>query len=333
MKYYLYPSLPSQSKSLLNPYIIDFNKALDENAQLINSGIYTNAATIDLLKKVFAADVYIFNWIENTPYKNHGLIQSLVFLFLIFPILKIRGVKIVWVFHNFNSHQGTSKLSNYIKSLMLNNSDIIITHSGEAAEYLETVTNKKTEICFFNHPIKNRNISIAESEKIYDFLIWGSIEPYKGVVDYLKYLNEAKDQALKIKIVGKCKDEKYAKQIESLLTPNISFENRIVSFEELEALIKKSRFVLFPYLTESVSSSGALIDTISYGGIPIGPHRGAFADLENEGICHTYNKYEDIKAILNGKGFVVDSSVIKKFIKNNTWEIFAKNIISICEKI
>lgn len=331
MKYYLYPSLPPQSKSLLNPYIIDFNKALEENVQLINSGVYTNAATIDLLKKVFVADVYIFNWIENTPYKNHGLIQSLVFLFLIFPILKLRGVKIAWVFHNFNSHQGTSKLSNYIKDLMLKKSDIIITHSGEAAKYLETVTSKKTKICFFNHPIKKRNVSSTECEKQYDFLIWGSIEPYKGIVDYLKYLNETKDQTPQIKIVGKCKDVNYAKQIESLLTPNISFENRIVSFEELEVLIKQSRFVLFPYLTESVSSSGALIDTISYGGTPIGPHRGAFADLMKEGICYTYNEYTDIDSLIN-KNNSVSIKNISEFVDNNTWSAFAKNIKSICER-
>lgn len=326
MKYYLFPTLPKLGS--LNPYINDFSNALSKKAEVVNKNRRTKSATLDLLLCSFSADCYIFNWIENTPFKRLGLLQSLVFLTIIFPILKIRRAKIYWIFHNFRSHQGTNLLSNVICKIMMKHSDAIITHSREALTYLENHSSGNSKLVFNNHPIKKRENKIAPPPiKKFDILIWGSIEPYKGIVEFLNYCKE-NNKEWSIKIIGKCKDKDYGEKIKSLISGSMSFENRIVPFDELQRLIAESRCVLFPYLKDSVSSSGALIDTISFYGSAIGPNRGAFADLKNEGVCYTFDSYDDIDKILNDD-HIISRAVIDDFIKNNSWDNFANKIINI----
>ncbi|WP_194968036.1 hypothetical protein [Klebsiella pneumoniae] len=53
-------------------------------------------------------------------------------------------------------------------------------------------------------------------------------------------------------------------------------------------LIEDSKCVLFPYKSGSISSSGALMDTIALGGVAIGPDVGAFKDLEKKGYARLF---------------------------------------------
>lgn len=323
--YYIYPTL--SKKGSLNPYLTDFSHALSEKANVVNADRDANYPMLDLIKSVRDSDVYIFNWIENLPFRRYGRIQAAIFLLFVFPFLKLRKARIYWVFHNFSSHEGKSYFSDAIKKLMLRQSDVIITHSYEAFEYLRLNTVRSVKTLFVNHPIKKREIPrVAEPNK-YDILIWGSIMPYKGIVEFLQYLKNV-ECSFKVKIVGKCKDEDYVRKIDSLTTNEVSFENRIVPFEELGCLVRESRFVLFPYLKQSVSSSGALMDTLSFGGSPIGPARGAFLDMERDGLCYTFDSYNDILDIVEKKS-VISFDRIEKFISENTWGKFAEKLLSI----
>lgn len=109
--------------------------------------------------------------------------------------------------------------------------------------------------------------------------------------------------------------------IQKLCGKNVLFENRRASFEELAGLIQHTKYVLFPYTGDCVSSSGALIDTIALGGLPIGPNKGAFKDLAQEGVCVTYQDYDELFSIL-GKSSISDKSKIEDFIMKNSWNTF-----------
>ena len=328
MIYYLFPTFPTDGKAPLNPYIMDFSNALNRAVTVINHGRRTNMALLDLLKNSFSANVYVFNWIENTAQKKFGVIQTIVFLFVILPILKIRRTKVVWVFHNFVSHDAENRLSSLIRRVMSRQSDVILTHSKEAEIYLKGLGIDAKRIHYLCHPMKHYEISCQKAcEKVYDILIWGSINPYKGIADFLEFAKENKEE-YKIKLVGYTSNIEYSNRITNALTGNVSFENRKVDFGELEDLIASSRFVLFPYLKKSVSSSGALMDTLSFGGSPIGPNKGAFVDMEAEGLCYTYNNYKDIRDIISKKNSVPYEE-IEKFIKNNSWDSFVEKLVAI----
>lgn len=103
----------------------------------------------------------------------------------------------------------------------------------------------------------------------------------------------------------------------------IVFENRAADFDELAALIRSSRHVLFPYLPGSVSSSGVLMDTLAMGGNPVGPAIGAFADLARENVCQVYGSEAEMIEILKSDRRI-NPDTIRDFISRNSWHSYAK---------
>ncbi|WP_025007223.1 glycosyltransferase family protein [Marinilabilia salmonicolor] len=327
MKVYYYPpDFPSNRDFVKNPYSKLFKESISQYYNVINKNSIVNISIIDLLKNVFSLECIIFNWIENLHTRKLGIYQFFLFL-LILQILRVRKVKIIWVLHNFHPHKGEHIISKIIKHLMFRYSHLIVTHSKAAMHFAKKETNKK--VVFFNHPINPELLKFntdynPNNEKYYDILIWGSIEPYKGVLEFLQYVN-TNNIKWKIRIVGRCKINSYEKEIRKLTSSNITFENKAVSFEYLSSLIKTSKFVLFPYKSTSVSSSGALMDTIALLGNIIGPNIGAFQELKEDNICKTFNSYEDIDEIVNSRE-QNNLAAFQKFIDVNSWSNFGLNL-------
>lgn len=320
-KVYFYPSCPRGGYT--NPYCINFKKELNKFYLLLDKeNKITMMKSLTLLRFSLKADILILNWIENTIYLRFGLLQFLL-VFISFYIIRLRNKKIVWVFHNINPHEGNNIFTNAIRSYLFKHSSLIVSHSKEAYEYA-----KKYATCnikYFCHPIKEINVSDWNGHKYpCDILIWGVILPYKGVLEFLENCSQ-NVQRKKVLILGECKDYNLSKKIQSYCNENIIFENRRANFVELTYYIRTSEYVLFPYIGESISSSGALMDTIAMGGMPIGPNKGAFKDLHEYGICKTYTSYDELEKIINTET-IPDKKAINEFIKKNTWNTFINSL-------
>ncbi len=84
--------------------------------------------------------------------------------------------------------------------------------------------------------------------KKYDLLIWGTIHPYKGVIEFLKFADQSKGlNNINIIVSGECPDPEERKQLNNLLTENVEHINDYQSMEEIAKLAGQSRFVLFTY--------------------------------------------------------------------------------------
>ena len=247
---YYYP--PLKGKEYPNPYSANYREALAKRYKLANiKGAPPIGMSIAFILSVLRADIYVINWLENIGYLRFGDIQFW-FVRVGLWIIKQRKKKIVWMFHNIHPHGGHNKYSKWLHEYMFKNASLIISHSKEATEYAEKHTNIKViYVCHPVHPIKmeHKNIEVAET----DVFIWGSIVPYKGVYEFLQ--EEAKrNTGLRIRIIGNAKDKKLAESVSSLCKGNIVFENRWGGFDEIEAYVRKCRYVLFPYVGSCVSS-------------------------------------------------------------------------------
>lgn len=163
--------------------------------------------------------------------------------------------------------------------------------------------------------------SYKDIVKKYDLLIWGSISKYKGVYDFIKYLNDNKINDLKVCVLGKCNSELLVNDIKSVSTPNTTLVLKSASFEELAEYISFSDFVLMPYKHDTILSSGTLMDTLSFGAKVIGPDTGSFSDYSKNYDLNVYvfNKFDDIKDI-------VKNTMIQKYQRKDTVS-FLKKII------
>jgi hypothetical protein len=322
MKIFFYPQ---ESR---NPYAANFRQALQRYVQIVNDKPTKGSFLLNLTRYLFSADVYIFNWIENLPYLKFGKLQTLVCL-LFMSILHIRKVRIIWLFHNIEPHFGKNYFSEMIYNTMLLKSSIIVTHSRDALKYLQGKTAVAT--CFFPHPIKELKIGDPDNMiyKPCDILIWGVILKYKGIKEFVQYMISSQNiHEYNIQIIGKCEDEKYDEDLKILCNGKISYENRSISSNELQSRLKTTKYVLFPYIGNSISSSGALIDTIVIGGgVPVGPNVGAFKDMKEENLCLTYECYDDIISILEGNQYTITKADRERFIMNNSWDLFVEKLL------
>lgn len=304
-----------------NPYSINYKSAMSEFFSVMEADNKPQHYCIlgaYIFKRAFQADIYVFNWIENIGVYRMPIIQCILII-LALCIIKIRRRKIIWMFHNIHPHTGISLYSRLIQGLLYKFSNLIISHSQEATNYLRE---KGIKAEFISHPIKCFDFEqLKFGEKIYpcDVLIWGTIAKYKGIKEFIS-IPEIQSSTLKIRIIGTGKDKKLLEEIASYCTNNIVLEEKRASYGEIAAYCKTAKYVLFPYVGDCVSSSGALIDTLAMGGTPIGPNKGAFRDLAHDHLCVTYNNKKELMEILNSQVTKIET---KKFLKENSWSNFA----------
>jgi beta-1,4-mannosyltransferase len=166
----------------------------------------------------------------------------------------------------------------------------------------------------------------------YDILIWGSQSPYKGVTDLLKYNYENTGmQNSRIVIAGKFSTEEFYQEALRFKAPNVTFINRVIEDDELLDLFSRSRFVLFCYRKNSVLSSAALAQTLSYGKTVIGPDAGAFKELSKEGLVYTYRSFEELEQLLlrsKEEDIRIDKNRISEYAKAHSWNNFKAFLVS-----
>lgn len=313
-----------------NPYSQNYQDSLNLYFKVLESKPSGFARYMPLgmffLYRSIQADIYIINWLESVCFLTGGFFQFICAL-LGLLVIKLRGKKIVWMFHNIHPHQGDNFMSKTLQDKLYTHANLIISHSKEACIYAKRKA--RCEVIYRCHPIKAIETKGTYTVSPCDVFIWGEILPYKGIVEFLNFINKNKTN-IKIKIIGKCNDKALDAAIKSQCTTLITYENRRASFTELASIIQNSKYILFPYIGDCVSSSGALIDSIAMGGKVMGPNRGAFSDLASEKVCITYNSYEELLELLAQPPQIHEKD-ITDFFNKNSWDSFGKFIYnSIC---
>lgn len=327
-KVFLFPVI-DEMKGTPNPYIFNFQQALSKKCFITNTQA-PNRGVLNLFLYFFQTDIYIFNWVEYISEKKFGKLQVFLFTFFIYMSILFKK-KIIWILHNKTSHhRGTNLWSEYMFGLLMRYSDNIITHSSTGLDFVkDKYPHSADKVSVINHPVKEIYFLQPSTRKPFDFLIWGSIFPYKGIDRFLSYLKEnAKYLNYKVLILGKCFNEEYKKKLESLMPVNVQYHDKIFSLEEIATYSTKAKFTLFTYKSDSVISSGSLIDTIRMGNIIIGPNYAAFKDLKNYSFIKTYDSFDEVFSICDeydpDMTQILEDKV--KFCKENDWDGFIEKL-------
>ena len=330
MKYkaYIYPITARLRTGISNPYLDHFMEAAGGYIKFLNKTQPSKTGIFNLSKYIFRIDYLFLNWVENLPEKKGGYVQS-IFLMLLLHVKKLFGVKIIWTLHNKISHSSRHlKFKKLLFKELIRKSDLIITHSREGEYFArELEPGIKNRIFYFPHPVVPVEQIKPNGGLEYDILIWGSLAPYKGIDRFLEFLESR--QLLKkyrILIAGKAVSEEFFEKINRYSSSEITLINDFVSSEDLARLIGISRIVLFTYSGSSVLSSGALMDSIAYQAQVVGPRLGAFAELGQMGIIHTYNDFQELLEVLDDPEIFqgIPLQNIYAFIHSHTWQDFSR---------
>ncbi len=330
MKVFIYPQ--HKKKQTINPYLENQEWAVGKQFEIVHPEYRRRLPqSLRLLIGSTKADVYILNWIEEAVEGEGSRLLRGLWTLLALQIIMLRKAKIVWIFHNIHSHERETFWSKQIKQLLFRGSTIIVAHSAEACEYAKQYA--RCPVHFKNHPIPINNYGMWGGElKECDFYIWGNIHPYKGVLEFLSN-PLCRESGKQILVVGRCKDKGMSQEIIKCCNEKVVFENRQAGFSEIAAQCKKAKYVLFPYVGDSISSSGVLMDTLQMGGTPVGPNRGAFADLAREKCCIVYDDIKEVFDLpVNEKKMTILQESRDRFMKDNSWEAFGAWLYNILKE-
>ncbi|HLU89086.1 MAG TPA: glycosyltransferase [Cyclobacteriaceae bacterium] len=327
--FFVYPK-PDKIIGSPNPYITNLIKALSRHHRVVNANA-KNRGVFNLFRFLFQTDVYVLNWIENLTEKRMGKLQAVAFVCFM-GCAKLLRKKILWILHNkYSHHRKEDPWIDFLFRFMMKYADKIITHSHSGLEFVQghfPEAAHKVEVIY--HPVDISVYKDKPSAPEYDFLIWGSIYPYKGIDKFLGYLkNNPPSHPYRILLVGKCFNQQYKETLTGLLTENVTFYDELLGMDKIAEFSGRARFTLFTYQSKTVISSGSLMDAISMGAVIIGPNHGSFRDLSQFGFVKTYDSYEDIfeihrEHVLNPEPY---DSERDRFLSENSWEGFVEKLI------
>ncbi len=309
-----------------NPYSYKVIDALLNYSSVVN--LTTRKKGILDILSYLKADIFFFNWVEDLPWNRFGTLQALFFLIIILPLLKILKKKIVWTMHNKGSHKGKKYFNSLIQKKLLKNAKLIITHSSEGICYVSHTFGEKftKNVKFIHHPIDNNLNKINIFFQKYDLLIWGAQFEYKGIYEFVKFVEQNKITK-KILIAGTFPDPEYYNKVLSVKPANIIIENKFIKDDDLVNLFEISGYIVFTHTPNTVLSSGALMYSLSYGCQIIASSVGAFKDLADEGIIFNFKTFDDIFKIVND-GEKINRNFLSSFIETNSYNSFALRIIN-----
>lgn len=324
-KIYVYPAL---EKNSLNPYIENLKQSLSKHYIVVNQTFLPNKGQLyDLIVNSRSSDIVYLNWIESLSVARFGFLQSVVFI-LYFLYLKLKGVKVVNMVHNKFSHN-KNVLTKIIFFFVNSFSDAVFTHSSEGVDFTKSHSLCK-DVNYFPHPF-SQACCVNKDNIRFDVLIWGTVLPYKGVYDFLKYL---KDNSLlsryNIAIIGRVMDSRVLDILSTDKSHKIFLKDEIVPKSELYEFIASSKRILFTYLSNSVLSSGALIDSIESNSLVLGPDIAAFKDLRQLGLLNTYTSYSNLISYLDLDpcDYYLGKSFLQQTVNKYSWDSFADFLIS-----
>ncbi len=324
---YYYPN--ANRRQSPNPYSRRLVQGLSKGFGILNDATGTNIGIFDIYRNLPRSNILVCSWLENVPDRKGGFIQGLLVLLLL-RLKNLLGVKLVWIMHNKLSHQKTNQEQKMrLFRALLKHADLILTHARVGIGYaheLEPSTNGK--VCFIHHPVASGEPHYVEPEAIQsDVLVWGAMQPYKGILEFLKCL-DARPRPVRFKTLfwGRFSSDDYYEECRRFAGGNVELRNEFISNDDFAAAQCATRVILFPYRAASILSSGALMDSLlASPALILGPNTGAFRDLAEEGCIAVYHDWDDaIDIIERHIAQPIDMKLMlekrAEFCRENTWE-------------
>lgn len=315
---YLYPQTPFGQAEGDNDYMRHLRAALDGPFEIVNRP--TRSGLLNLLRHLPHTDIVYFNWIEDLVEKRFGYAQ-LCLLPLLLLWCRLGGKQVVWFVHNVVSHRPRHwRAKRFTAALMAQFADTVLAHADEAAAHADG-----HDVAVFDHPLPPFT-PLPEAPPRWDLLLWGSVQPYKGVLEFIR-LHAARPglHNLKVLVAGRFDSPALLADVQAAAHPNVTLRNEVVPEAELSLLLRNSRYVLFAYRPGSVLASGAVSRTLAFGKTVIAPRCGAFRSLDASGLLYNYGSDDELVQLLErlqAESRRIDPERLRRYAEETGWDRF-----------
>ncbi len=309
---YIYPNFKTDIslEILSNTYILELKESLKKYTIVVDCKF--NYPFIDLLLNGHNSNVIIINWAESISVGPFGVVKYFLLIIYLF-ISRLLSKKIIGIVHNKYPHNGTFFKFQLMLIYMFFTHSIV--HSLNGKKFLSEELRQKN-IFYFPHPYKKVNICLSSLIK-FDYLIWGRISAYKGIIEFLEW-RLRRNCSDKILIVGEDSDG-LIKSLSLDFLKNVELDLRFVCERELIYYHEISDKILFTHNSGSVFSSGSLIYSLGTNKKIVAPKIGAFLDYGGHPNVFLYSKFDELPNLVSPKNDNFDASNLIR-----SWDDFAK---------
>ena len=306
MKVYFFP--PSSEQNISINMIVE---GLEYNGvEVVNKKYNKKGALKKLLSSYIAymkgTRVFHLNFVENySANKNlkSQIASKLILLWL--KSLKVMGCKLVWTMNNKVSHNCTGDKTFHLAFLkkFIGMMDTIVVYCEESKTILLSEYDyPEKQICSVAHgcfvPDKELTNEIRPRECLH-ILSFGLISKYKNILMLASAFKELQLKNCELLICGKCESEKMSRSLHDIVDgeSNIIFKDGFLPESEVDGLFEWADIAIYPYETDSMLNSGAVIMGLSQGKPIIVSEFGYIKDIKNERfvISYAYRSEEDHK--------------------------------------
>ena len=219
-------------------------------------------------------------------------------------LLRFLGVKIIWTIHEWDSKLSSRKVNyNPIYAKLFSNCfDVFISHceSSEQSLVRELGDKSKDKSSVIYHgnfidwyenkstPLESRR-ALDISDESLTFLLFGSIYPYKGVLEAIEAFQNLQHPNATLLIVGQANSQALEANIreKAQASDKIKFISERVADKDVQVYMNASDCVLVPY--KVFTTSGVAILAMSFGKACIAPKMGFFDDVLDDSGTFFYD--------------------------------------------
>jgi len=245
------------------------------------------------LKHAKYAGFICYNWIEKR-YENPAVLQKI-------KKYAAKEKKIIWNLHNKIPHKtkNVSKAKEFMKT-MAEISHKIVIHSSETIGVIKEICGDNqailNKIVYVPHPnytgtYGNEKTENSLQDSILSLCFFGAVKEYKNIELLISAISELNFDDVELKIIGRCRSKKYARNLKSLIAGNgrIKTDFRFIKDKEIPWITANSHLFVLPYNLDSSLNSGATILAFSYGRTVLSSETGTLADIKDKDLFFTYS--------------------------------------------
>ncbi|HVO76182.1 MAG TPA: hypothetical protein VMT35_19310 [Ignavibacteriaceae bacterium] len=255
-----------------------------------------------------------YHWLEITDLKS---LAGMVWKISAVSLFKLLGGKIIWTVHNKFPHRRCCLfLNKIIRIYFAFLADKIHVHCSGAADIMGPILKVKPDKFFtVKHPefpaviiprdrsidlLKEKYKTALELKKKKNFLMFGAIARYKGIIEAAALFKDLRNNNLIIAGPVKRWDKGYLKEVLIAVrnASNICLIPKFIPDVDIPVFFNCADFLLFNF--SEILTSGSVILGLNYGKKVIAPAAGCIREIDEENII----KFEpgnirELKAVLH----------------------------------
>lgn len=196
----------------------------------------------------------VLNWFEDAPTQHPKPLLKFTICCVYLFLIKLAFAKVVWVKHNFQPHHKVGltyyKLLNRLMKICA--TDVVV-HRPINESGVHYISHPE-------YPVHSQN----SLDKDIPYLIFGSINRYKGVLELLEHWPDN----FPLTIAGRCADKQLLLEIETLIAQrslSVEWDNRFIPDTDLEQYILRSETVILSHNSDEMLVSGVFYHAASLG--------------------------------------------------------------------